>query len=105
MFWKIFMNRNNIRKIITFANRNSIYEMKLWQIGLGIYLWPKYPRKDSWQIYSQTIRKKFANRELFAEHWRLRRLQQITAHKTPLHETCIDIYSEYWEKNSDKINE
>ena len=32
------MNRNNIRKIITFANRNSIYEMKLWQIGLGIYL-------------------------------------------------------------------
>ena len=43
--------------------------MKLWQIGIGIYLSSKYQQRDSWQIYAGTICKLFANRELFAEHW------------------------------------
>ena len=42
--------------------------MKLWQIGIGIYSWAKYQQIDSWQMYLRTIRKLFANRELFAEH-------------------------------------
>ena len=62
------MNRYNLRQINIVANRKNIYEMKLWQIGIGIYLWPKYQQIDSWQIYSQTICKLFANREVFAEH-------------------------------------
>ena len=68
ILWRIFANRNNIRQITIFANRKNIQEMKLWRIGIGIYLWPKYQRIDSWWIYSQTIREIFANRELFAEH-------------------------------------
>ena len=63
------MNRNNIHQINIFANRNNIHEKKLWGIGIGIYLWPKYQWIDSWGIYSQTIHKLFANRELFSEHW------------------------------------
>ena len=68
ILWKIFVNRNSIRQIKIFVNRNNIHEMKLWRIGIGIYLWPKYQRIDSWRIYSRTIRELFANRELFAEH-------------------------------------
>ena len=52
-----------------FANRNNIHEMKLWQIGIGIYLWHKYQQIDLWRIYSRTICELLANRELFAEHW------------------------------------
>ena len=66
---KIYLNRNDIRQVTIFANRNNIHEMKLWQIGIRIYLSHKYQRKDSWGIYSQTIRELFANIELFAEHW------------------------------------
>ena len=62
------MNTNNIPQTIILANRNNIHEMKLWRIGIGLYLWPKYQRIDSWQIYLQTIWKLFANRELCAEH-------------------------------------
>ena len=69
ILWKIFVNRNIICQITILANRNNVHEMKLWQMGIGIYLWPKYQRRDSWQIYSQTIHKLFANRELFAERW------------------------------------
>ena len=69
MLWNIFVNRNNIHQINIFANRNNIHEMKLWQTGIGIYLWPNYQQIDLWQIYLQTIRKLFANRELFAKHW------------------------------------
>ena len=47
------MNRNNICQIKIFANRNNIHEMKLWQIGMGIYSWPKNQRIEFWQIYSQ----------------------------------------------------
>ena len=43
----------------------------MWQIGIGIYSWHKYQRIDTWWIYSRTIRKLFANRELFAEHCHL----------------------------------
>ena len=68
---KIFVNKNNICQINIFAKRNNIHEMKLRRIGIGIYLWPKNQRIDSWQIYSQTIHKLFANRELFAEHWNI----------------------------------
>ena len=68
ILWKIFANRNNIHEINIFAKRNNIYEMKLWRIEIGIYSSPKYQQIDSWRIYSQTIRKLFANRELFAEH-------------------------------------
>ena len=35
---KIFVNRNNIHQITIFANRNNNHEMKLWQIGIGMYL-------------------------------------------------------------------
>ena len=42
--YKIFNNTlknirkwNNSRQINIFANRNIIHEMKLWQIGIGIY--------------------------------------------------------------------
>ena len=35
---KIFVNRNIICQITILANRNNIHEMKLWQIGIGIYL-------------------------------------------------------------------
>ena len=69
ILWKIFVNRYNIFQITVLANRNNIHEMKLWLIGIGIYLWPKYQRIDSWQIYLQTICQLFANRELFTEHW------------------------------------
>ena len=48
---KIFANRNNFCQINIFANRNIIHEIKLWQIGIGIYLWHKYQQIDSWQIY------------------------------------------------------
>ena len=65
---KIFLNRNNICPITIFTNRNNFHYFKLWQIGIGIYLWPKYQRIDSWRIYLQTICELFANRELFAEH-------------------------------------
>ena len=66
---KIFVNRNIIRQIRTLSKRNNIPEMKMWQIGIGIYLWPKYQWMDSWPINLQTIRELFTNRELFAEHW------------------------------------
>ena len=62
------MNRNNIFKIKIFANRNNFHEMKLWRIGIGIYLWPKYQGINLWRIYLQTICKLFANRELFTKH-------------------------------------
>ena len=68
ILWKIFMNRNNICEITVFANRKNIHEIKLWQIGIGIYLLSKYQRIDLWQIYLQTICELFANRELFDEH-------------------------------------
>ena len=42
--------------------------MKLWWIGIEIYLQTKYQQIDLWQIYSRTIHKLFVNRELFAEH-------------------------------------
>ena len=35
---KIFNNRNNICQITIFTNRNNIHKMKLWQMGIGIYL-------------------------------------------------------------------
>ena len=63
------LNRNNVRQITIFANRNNIHELKMWQKGIGIYLWPKYQQRDLWLIYSQTIRELFANRRLFAKHW------------------------------------
>ena len=47
----IFLNRNIICQITILVNRNNIYEMKLWQIGIGIYLSPKYQQIDEWQIY------------------------------------------------------
>ena len=50
---KIFANWNNICEI---ANKSSIHQMKLWRLGIGIYLLPKYQRIDLWQIYSWTIR-------------------------------------------------
>ena len=68
ILWNIFVIRNDIHQIMIFANRNNIHEIKLWGIGIGIYLWPKYQRIDSLRIYSQTIHKLFANRELFPEH-------------------------------------
>ena len=39
---KIFVNRNNIGQITIFANRNNIHEIKLLEIGIGIYVRPKY---------------------------------------------------------------
>ena len=66
ILWKIFANRNNICQITMFANRNIIHELKLLQIGIGIYLWPKYQQIYLWQIYLQTICELFANGELFA---------------------------------------
>ena len=69
ILWKIFLNRNIICQITILANKNNIHEMKLWQIGIRIYSWPKYQRIDLWRIYSGTIHELFANRELFAEHW------------------------------------
>ena len=63
------MNRNNIGQITIFANRNNIHEIKLLQIGIGIYSWTKYQGIDSWQMYLKTICELFANRELFAKHW------------------------------------
>ena len=68
ILWIIFVNRNNIHQITIFTDRNNIHEMKLWRIGIGVYSWAKYQRIYSWRIYSQTIRKLFANRESFAEH-------------------------------------
>ena len=68
ILWKIFMNRNIIHQFTILANRNDIHEMKLWRIGIGIYLRPKYQRIDLWRIYSLTIHELFVNRELFAEH-------------------------------------
>ena len=68
ILWKIFVNRNKICKINIFANRNNIHKMKLWRIEIGIYSWPEYQQIDLWQIYSPTIHKIFASRELFAEH-------------------------------------
>ena len=65
ILWQMSVNRNNIRQIIIFANRNIIHVMKWWRIGIGIYSTSKYQRIDSWQ----TICELFANRELFAEHW------------------------------------
>ena len=65
------MNRNNICLITIFANRINIHERKWLQIGIGIHLWPKYQRIDSWQIYLRTICEIIANRALFAEHWKL----------------------------------
>ena len=44
---EIFVNRNNICQIDIFVNRNNIHEMKLWRIGIGIYLLPKYQQIDS----------------------------------------------------------
>ena len=41
----------------------------MWWIGIGFYSSSKYQRIDSWRIYSWTIGKLFANREVFAEHW------------------------------------
>ena len=67
ILWKIFVKRNFIRQISILATRNNIHEMKLWQIWVGIYSWPKYQQIDLWWIYSQTICKFFVNRELFAE--------------------------------------
>ena len=55
IFSKIFVNSKIIRQITILANWNNIHEMKLWQIGIGIYSWPKYQRIDSWE-------------NLFAEH-------------------------------------
>ena len=69
ILWKIIRNRNIIRQINIFANRNNIHE--LWQIGIGIYLWPKYQHIGLWRIYSRTIHEIFGSRELFAEHWDL----------------------------------
>ena len=69
ILWKIFVNRNNICQITIFANRKNINMMTFWQIGIGIYSLPEYQWSDLWKIYLQTIRKLFANRELFAEHW------------------------------------
>ena len=65
----IFMNRIKSCQIIIFLNENNICKIKLWHIGIGIYWWSKYPRINLWWIYSETIRKIFANRELFAEHF------------------------------------
>ena len=58
ILYKIFLNRNNICQIKKFENRNNIHDLKLWQIGIGIYLWSKYQRIDLWRIYLQTIRQK-----------------------------------------------
>ena len=78
IFWKLFMKRNILLQITILVNRTNIHEMKFWWIGIGIYLWPKYQRIDLWRIYSRTICKLFANRELFAEHcFRLKRLPQV----------------------------
>ena len=68
ILWNIFVNRNIIRKITMLANRNNIYEMKLWRIEMGIYSWHYYQQIDLWRIYLQTIHKLFANQELFAKH-------------------------------------
>ena len=65
---KIIMNRKIFGQITIFINRNNFHYLKLWRIAIGIYLWPKYQRMDLWRIYSQTICKLFANRELLAEH-------------------------------------
>ena len=69
ILWKLFVNRNIICQVTTLGNRNNIHDMKLLQIGIGIYSWPKYQQIDSWWISSWTIRELLANRELFAEHW------------------------------------
>ena len=69
VLWNIFVKKNVICQITILANRKHIHEIKLWQIGIGIYLWPKYQRIDSWWIYSRTICELYANREIFAEHW------------------------------------
>ena len=79
------MNRNNICQITIFANRNNIYEIKLWRIGIGNYLWPEYQRIDSSRTNLQTIRKLFTNRDLFAEHWTL---QQLAAPHFALKKIC-----------------
>ena len=90
ILWQIFVNWNNICQIIIFTNRNNINVMKLWQIGIGIYLSSKYQGIDLCRIYlriicklfakylriirklfanySQIICKLFANIELFADH-------------------------------------
>ena len=62
------MNRNIIYQITILVNKKNIHKMKLWRIGIRIYLWPQYQQIDSWQIYLRTIHKLFANREPFAEH-------------------------------------
>ena len=59
---------NGTVSLTILANRNNIHEMKLCQIEIGIYLWPKYQRIDLWWKYSQTICKLYAKIELFAEH-------------------------------------
>ena len=55
ILWKICVNSNNIHQITIFANRNNIHELKLWWIGIGIYLWPKYQKIDLWRINLWTI--------------------------------------------------
>ena len=46
ILWRTFANRNDIFLITIFANRNNIHKIKLWHIGIGIYLWPKYQQID-----------------------------------------------------------
>ena len=55
------MNRNISCHVTILANRNNIHEMKLWQIGIGIYLWPRYQQIDLWWIYLRTTCKLLAN--------------------------------------------
>ena len=47
--------------MITFANMNNIFKIKLLQIGIELYLKPKYLRIDL-----------FANIKLFTEQWLVR---------------------------------
>ena len=42
--------------------------MKIWQLGMGIYLLPKYQQIDVWPIYLWRVGEQYVNRELFPEH-------------------------------------
>ena len=97
ILWKIFVNS----QIDIFLNRNNIHEIKLWQIGIGIYLWPKYQRIDSWQVYLQTICELFANRELLAEHCH-KLPPAILAHKRPPWSKSTQLFVFLWNINISK---
>ena len=73
IIWKVFGNRNNIRPITIFSNKNNSHEINLWQFGVGIYSWPKYQQLDLWQPIFK----------LFAKYLRIKNYSLSTVVKSP----------------------